>query len=1193
MKTRYAFFLAVFLLASALLFAQSSGRITGTVVDASGAPIPNAAVSLHLAGGKSAVFSTTTSSDGIFTFASVRPGLYDLVVETAGFAKYISRQLNVEPVHETPIPTIKMEVQSTQQTVEVASETQLVQTNNAEISTTVTQSQIQNLPVLDRQVSTLFLTQPGVTGGGEASMNNTVVNGMRTSMASVTLDGINIQDNFIRTNSLDYIPTKTTIEQVQQMTITTSNSSSALGVGSAQIVLVTPSGGNAYHGSLYWYNRNNKFAANDWFNNRDGVDLPFLNQNQIGGSLGGRIIRDKLFFYTNYEAFRNRQQSRTVNTVLLPAARNGVFTYQNRSGATVTADLLKLRGVSIDPVIASLLQQVPTTVNDLNDTGDKLNTGGYSFNAQANEDRDVILVKGDYILSEKHSFTATYERNTDKLNRPDIGNFYTVTPPISNDNHTQLLSLAWRWNIRPTLTNEVRGGFALSPGIFADSQKYPPYFVGSTIFTSPVNTFQAQGRATNTYHIQDNANWVKGKHTIQFGFQQQFIRTAPYNDAGITPTYDVGLSASNTTGFTVTDLPGISSGDLATANSLYATLAGIVTDNSQTFNITSRTSGFVNGATNLRHLSFDTYAGYVQDNYKVLPRLTLNLGLRYEYYTPLNERDSLFLLPQLINNNYIQTLLSNFTLNFAGNSAGRPLYNSDKNNFGPNIGFAYDLFGNGKTAVRGGYSVFFVNDDTITSVYNNAGTTNSGTTASVTNTGLVGKLTGNLPAIQTPVFKVPLQLSDNYALSTSTAGALPDPNLRTPYVQQYNFGIQHEIKNTIVSVSYVGNHGTKLLRAFDYNQVIIKQNGFLADFLRAENNGFLALAAGRAFDPRYNASITGSQPLTVFPQLASGGLLTNSTVINDIRTGQPGTLAQVYQTNGLNGNVNFFANPYGLGMNTITNGSNSTYNSFQLDIRSRSRTDFQWQFNYVFSKVLSDEGGVGQTRFEPYLDINNPSIERAPAPFDIRQQFKGNYYYELPFGKGKRFSTGKTLNYVVGGWATSGLLTYESGNPFSIISGRGTLNRGARSTNTNTADATVGGSALSNIVGFYMTGDGPTEINPSAVGTDGRGVASDGSPFFNGQVFYNPPAGTVGQLQRRSFYGPWFFDWDFSMEKKFAITEASYVQLRAEAFNGTNHPSFQAGDANGNLYINNTTFAAITGTQSVPRVLQLGLYFRF
>ena len=325
MKTRYAFFLAAFLLASSLLFAQSNGRITGTVVDASGSPIPNAAVSLQIAGGKSAQFSTTTSSDGIY-FASVRPGLYDLVVESSGFSKYILRQLNVEPVHETPVPAIKLRSNRRSRrwrwffrSAVRADE----QRRNLDYRYTV--AEIQNLPGLDRQISNLFLTPSGVTGGGPDSMNNTVINGLRTSMASVTLDCINIQDNFIRTNALDYIPTKTTIEQVQQMTITTSNSSSALGVGSAQIVLVTPSGTNFYHGSLYWYNRNNKFAANDWFNNRDGVDLPFLNQNQIGGSLVWRIIRDKLFFYTNYEAFRNRQQSRTENTVLLPALRARAF----------------------------------------------------------------------------------------------------------------------------------------------------------------------------------------------------------------------------------------------------------------------------------------------------------------------------------------------------------------------------------------------------------------------------------------------------------------------------------------------------------------------------------------------------------------------------------------------------------------------------------------------------------------------------------------------------------------------------------------------------------------------------------------------------------------------------------------------------------------------------------------------------
>ena len=298
------------------------------------------------------------------------------------------------------------------------------------------------------------------------------------------------------------------------------------------------------------------------------------------------------------------------------------------------------------------------------------------------------------------------------------------------------------------------------------------HFVGSTIFTSPVNSsFQAQGRATNTYHIQDNANWVKGKHTVQFGFQQQFFRTAPYNDAGITPTYDVGISARNNTGFSVTDLPGISSATWATANSLYATLAGIVTDNTQTFNITNATS---------ERTAPPTCATYRMTPMRVMFKtitastaLTLNLGLRYEYYTVLKERDSLYLVPQLINNNYIQTLLSNFTLNLAGNSS-KPLYNTDKNNFGPNLGFAYDLFGNGKTAIRGGYAIFYVNDDTITAV-NNTAATNLGRSSTIAlNTNL---LTGNLPAIQIPVFKVPLTLADNYALSTSTAGGLVDPNL--------------------------------------------------------------------------------------------------------------------------------------------------------------------------------------------------------------------------------------------------------------------------------------------------------------------------------------------------------------------------------------------------------------------------------
>src|SRR5262249_13548321 len=163
---------------------------------------------------------------------------------------------------------------------------------------------------------------------------------------------------------------------------------------------------------------------------------------------------------------------------------------------------------------------------------------------------------------------------------------------------------------------------------------------------NPQNTFLGQGRTTNTYNLQDNANWVKGAHNVAFGVQVQKVRIAPYNDAAIVPFYNIGLPVNNTTGFTSGDLPGISAGDLTTANTLYAFMAGMVNNYAQTFNITSRNSGYVNGATNLRHYRYGSTAGYVQDNWRIQRRLTLNLGVRYDYWDRVDERDGLALLPR-------------------------------------------------------------------------------------------------------------------------------------------------------------------------------------------------------------------------------------------------------------------------------------------------------------------------------------------------------------------------------------------------------------------------------------------------------------------------------------------------------------------------------------------------------------------
>lgn len=1182
-STRFLLGIALATLLASGLFAQVAGRLSGTVVDPTGAAIPGASVKLYLRSGTQALLTTTTTTSGTFAFPTVRPEIYDVEVEASGFGKYITRGVGVNPIRETALPVIKLEVQSAQQVIEVAAEAMYVQTSESAVSSTVTREMVMNLPVLDRQVSALFQTQAGVSN----SRGPTVINGMRTSAANVTLDGINIQDNFIRTNSLDYMPMRTTIEQIAEVTISTSNTGSTIGGGAAQVVLSTRSGTNQYHGSLYWYNRNDNVSSNDWFNNRAGVERENLNQNQFGGSIGGRIIKDKLFFFTNYEGLRLKQSSSTLRTVLTDPARAGVFTYRDTGNVVRTADVLRLRNAQVNGALKPFIDQMPR--GNSTDAGDQLNTTGYLFNARDNMDRNQFVYKGDYYLSPRHNFTGTYNYANEKLDRPDLGTFLSTVPPVYNDNHNNLLSLAWRWTPGATLTNEVRAGFNLGPGSFAVRNEYPRYQLDGLYYSNAVNTFMAQGRATDTYTFQDNASWNRGNHELSFGFQSQLIRSAPYNDAGILPTYTLGISANNRNGFTAADLPGARALDINNANSLYTSLAGIISSASQTFNVTSRDSGFVPMATNLRHFTYDTYAGYLQDKWKVNRQLTLTLGLRYEYWTRLDERDSLIVLPVLKNNDVRATLLDpNASFSFAGSSAGRPFYNRDANNFAPNFGFAWNIGGNAKTVVRGGYGISFINDDTITAVRNNVNT-NDGLNSTAQRTGLVADL-ANPPAVPVPPFKVPRTQADNYAVTPTAALGMPDPNLRTPYVQQYSFGIQHDVRGFILEARYVGNHGTKLLRAFDYNQVVVKENGFLEDFIRARNNGFLAQRTTGRFDPVFNSGIPGSQQLRVFPQLASGGLLTNATVQARLQTGEVGSLAEIYQTNGLNGNVNFFRNPLALGANTIANSSNSTYNSLQLEVRKRVRGGLQMQANYTYGKVMSDLAGDGQTRFEPYLDFDNGRIERSRTPFDLTHAFKTTAVYELPYGKGKRWSGNDVLNQIFGGWMASGFLTWQSGPPFSINSARGTLNRGGRSGSNTASIVGLTKSDLDQKVGgLFMTGRGPFMVDPSIIGPDGRGVGPDGGQPFSGQIFHNPGPGDLGNLQRRYFSGPSFFGLDASLLKTFAIGERHSVQFRAEVFNLPNHPSFYFGQES----INSVNFGRITSTLSDVRIMQFGLYYRF
>jgi hypothetical protein len=828
------------------------------------------------------------------------------------------------------------------------------------------------------------------------------------------------------------------------------------------------------------------------------------------------------------------------------------------------------------------------------EVGDRRNTIGYQFNARSNETRDNVTAKVDYNLSTRNVFAASYIWNRDIVDRPDLGSFYTTAPPVSNDNHAKLIAASWRFNPKPTLVNELRGGCNLAPGVFNVSSKYAAVLpsIASLLFDPPVNTFLKQGRNTNTFNLQDNVSWVRGKHNVRFGYQSQFIRVERFNDAGTVPTMTLGIAPTNPIGFTAGDIPGASTADITTANSLLANMAGIVSSASQTFNVTSRTSAFVAGSGLLQHWSYDSHSWYVTDNWKLRPRLTLVVGLRYDYFNRLNERDSLILLPQIMNGNFIQTLLSNATTDFAGKAVGRPYYNKDLNNFAPNIGVAWDMFGDGKTSLRAGYSVAYVNDDAVEQLVNDIGT-NAGLSSTASLTNQNARLSVP-PTIPSPTFKVPRTFADNFAVNpTANAQGLPDPGLRSPYVQQWSLGIQRQVKGFVVEGRYIGNHGVKGWRQFDYNQVVIRENGFLPDFLKAQNNGFLALNAGKGFNPAFDATVPGSQPLPFFDRLPSGGTLTNPTIRGQIQRGEIGTLGQTYFTNRLAGPVVFFNNPNGLGMNSIGSYSNSSYNGLQIDVSRRVAHGMQFQVNYTYGKALTDASANGVTRgFEPFLDMNNPRLERARATFDLRHAIKLNHAIPLPFGQGHRLSYGP-LNRVIGGWTVSGFLTLQSGPPVSILSTRGTLNRGARSTQ-NTATTLLTGDQLQDIVGFRMTGDGPMFINPSAIGSNGQGVAPDGSRPFSEQVFFNPSAGTVGTLQRRFFSGQWYNSYDFGLLKDTKITERQSIQLNANFYNLTNHPNFFVDDHN----INSANFGKISemfysASGIGPRVIQFGLYYKF
>ncbi len=1229
------------LILSSIFFMSAAAQtvnttVTGTVKDPSGAVIAGAKVTLTDAATKLSV-NATTNNEGFYLFNDVRSGYYTVGAEATGFKKTEVRGVKVD----VGIPATVNVSLETGQIAEVitttATESQaVINTENAELSTTVLEKQINDLPLNGRNPVQLVALQVGVASA--SSTRNSTVNGMRGSFNNITWDGINIQENYLRGDASSglFAQAAPSVVGVAEITITTQNAGAADGMGAAQVKLVTPRGSTELHGQLFEFHRNDAIDANSFFNNASGLDKEKLIQNQFGFGVGGPIKlpkkvfgplgfdTNKLFFYAYDEETRVAQTAALTRTTLYDAARSGGYTYRRAdNGQLQTVNLLTLGGRQLDPTIRTQIGQTPVPNDPNAAAGDRINTGAFRFNSSANSTERLWGFRIDYNHSEKHRFEGIH--SNDALNSPNdvfnnTGEPFPGLPGVGQFPRRKRWAFAWNWAISPTINNEARGGTYRQSSRFINSRTFPEGYVLTwptvgTAVTNPVRTSQNSGRDGRIVDISDNASWVKGSHLVRFGGNYRRVQLLPFSFAGILPTYTIGFGAGNANPLSTGQFPGgIASTDFTTASNLLALLSGSITTAAQTFNVRDASSGYVPGAEQLRDLRYNALGFYVGDTWRFRPNLTVNVGLRHDYYSPVQEANGIGLLPR----GGLEALRDpNLIIEPAGGGKGtRPFYSPDKNNFAPNISFSWDPFKSGKTSIRGGYSISYVIDSLIQTAENAALLGNDGLSSAVTLTGTTGTVSGSRPVINTPNFKIPRTLKDQQAINQNPTVFTIDPNLTTPYVQQWNLGIEREIlRDTVLEVRYVGNHGVKLVRGIDINQVVVFGNGFLADFQRAQAN-LLGSEAENArqtaagvpaaqrvvISPDFNAAVPNSQRLTVFPQVGRRGFYTtptgtalDATIVNLIRQGQVGEVVQTYVaarntylTPGTNGAIltpGFFlrANAEAGGVDYVGNGSFSNYNALQIEVRRRLKNGLYFQANYAFSKALTDFDGTS-ANFSAFLDVDQgTTLEKKRTSNDITHIFKANGLYELPFGPDKRWFNSGVASRVLGGWQLSGIFDKRGGRPVSFVSNRGTVNRSARSTNKNTVVTSLSRSELQDKTGlFYDSATGrPLFVDPSLIGADGRA---------NPQSLANPVAGQYGTLQLTPVSGPGFWNVDMSLIKRTKIKESLNLEFRAEAFNVFNHTNFFVSNEGND--INSTTFGRLTTTFD-PRILQFALKLNF
>ena len=1149
--------LIVLITCAAALWAQRDlGTITGTITDPQGGVIPNAKVTIT-EDATGLTYTVITGADGQYIRPALKPGTYSIEVEAPGFRRAAQKNIVLTAGDRVGI-NLTLSVGEVTQSVEITADAPLLQTESTIVGANINSKQMVELPLGGQRTFTfLARLSPGVVPaepgardavGGGFSANGVRSNGQNNFLLNGVDNNVNVID-FLNQTAFVVGPS---VEAIGEMRVMTNGYNAEYGRGAGGVVNVTlKSGTNEIHGSLFEYFQNAALNANRWENNRNNKAKGVYQQNIFGAAVGGPIIKNRTFWFADYQGTRINSQGGAIQnlgatgTYTIPMAeyKQGNFS-RLLTGRQLGTDPMgrpimegQLYDITtnrcfsncsdpnhnnwvfirdpfvgniipqsrFDPAAKKMIDLFPNPNLPVPATGFPQNNFFYA--TAGNQQVNQWDIRVDHRVSDKDSvFGSLSWSDSNKFNAPPLPGALDSTAFNSNAEETlarnAMLSYTRVWT--PAVITETRVAYTRlvtsRTQVDPEVDQFKAFGIGGYNPTGPLNgglpstgvdryTTDRWGASdwlpskeySNVWDFIQNVAINKGTHAIKFGAEYRPIKFPFFQFPSNHGNWDF---SRNDTAY-----PSDVNNYRANTGDGYASfLLGIV-DTGQI------------STTNFISSQKSAWAFYAQDDWKVTAKLTLNYGLRYELFSPIDEKfgrqahldwDRLALvIPK--GKDQDAPLPPNFATSFPQIKVERGIAPStlipwDKTSFGPRLGFAYSL--TSRTVFRGGYGIFYGGEE------NQGGNPNRGENVPFNATVRLSRRPGLSIFERNDNFN---GVSNGFPINVFTGFParidfrMLATNFRNPMVQKWNIAIQHELPgNSALELSYIGNHASHQM--------------FFSDPNACPN------------DPRPSISCDERRP---YPNIG--------------------------------------------GVNATTTFGFGNYHGLAAKWEKRYSAGLTGMVSYTYGHALSNSGTTlsGSTGFA-FKDPLNYSGSYATAPWDIRHSLVGNFLYELPFGRGKQFGAdmSRAADIIVGGWQLNGILTLRTGSPFTLRSDR----------------CRASGNCFPDLV--------PGK-DPNAPPSGGRRPEKW---FDTDAVVLAPPAGSLGNLGLQTNYAPGQSSMDLSLFKNFRFTERIGAQLRAEAFNLTNTPQFGRPGNNAQ----NSDFGVITATQpGTERKMQMALRFLF